>query len=57
MTDEQLRILDSRMLMMALSLMAATLYSQGRKSLEECITTSRQIVFDARTTADSGNYR
>ena len=63
MTDLQMQILDSRLQMIALSVTAAILMtardsgSRLEYDYEHAVTLARTIVFDARTSADAGNYR
>lgn len=57
MTNEQFAILDSRIQMLALSLTAAILVSgKVMLSFEESIASARRIVYDAKTSADAGNF-
>ena len=60
MTDEQFAILDSRIQMLALSLVAGMIFAESaddEEHLIKAIIRARRIVFDARTSADAGTYR
>jgi len=58
MTDEQLRILDDRIQMLAMSITAAILMHDPEFPLtfHEAIAKARTIVYDAKTSASAGNY-